>query len=86
MDEIPGLNDTLLAIKSPAEMGRVILKRMKSGELVNINANSACLSNGSGTVPKPYMTWQENPRKRFRQGVFRCDLTRGCGDACSLVA
>ena len=85
-DEIPGLHDTLLAIKSPAEMGRKLRQRMEAGEFANINTNSACLSTDSATVPKPYWTWQENPKKGFRQGTFGSDLTQGHGDKCSLVA
>ena len=84
-DVIPGLYDTLLTIKSPAEMGRLIRQRMEAGELVNVNTNSACVSTDSA-VPKPYWTWQEDPKKKFRQGTFGCDLAQGHGDKCSLVA
>ena len=85
-DAIPGLHDTLLTIKSPAEMGRLIRQRMESGELVNVNTNTACLSADAAAVPKPYWTWQEDPKKRFRQGAFGSDLTQGHGDKYSLVA
>ena len=85
-DVIPGLHDTLLAVKAPAEMGRVLRQRMEAGELVNVNTNSACVSASSSIVPKPYWTWQESEKKGFRRGRLGCDLAYGRGDKCSLVA
>ena len=85
-DLILGLHDTLLAVKAPAEMGRVLRERMEAGQLVNANTNSACISHSSSVVPKPYWTWQESEKKGFRKGRLGCDLSYGRGDKCSLVA
>ena len=83
---MPGLHDTMLAAKSPAELGRSLRLRMEAGELVNLNTNSACMATATNCIPKPYGTWQEHPKYNLRKGVFGCDLTCGHGDRSSLVA
>lgn len=84
-DMMPGLYETLLSLKSPAELGRDIRLKMEKGELKNVVANSTCEADDSASVPKPYWSWQDT-KKKFRQGVFGTDLTLGCGDKSSLVA
>ena len=83
---MPGLYATMLAVKDPAAMGLALRKRMEAGKLANVNANSACSAFVPGLVPKPYSTWQESAKKKFRQGKFGVDTTCGHGDTSSLVA
>ncbi|MBR2982193.1 MAG: hypothetical protein IKC80_03070 [Kiritimatiellae bacterium] len=82
---LPGLHDTLLAVKDPAAYGRVLRHRREAGELKALNANSACTGAGSAQLPEPYSSWQREG-KRIRSGTFGCDTTIGDGDSCSLVA
>jgi len=83
-DAIPGLHETLLAVKSPAAFGQSLRLRMEAGELANLNTNSACRSESPVSVPKPYWTWQGDAK--FRQGFLGCDLNCGRGDKVSLLA
>ena len=83
---MPGLHETMLAIKSPEVIGRSLRLRAEAGELKNLNTNSACRAVSEKAVPKPYGTWQEEPKYKLRRGVFGSDLTCGHGDKCSLVA
>lgn len=85
-DYLPGLYETLLAAKAPAELGRMLRLRMEAGELMNLVSNSACAATTEDKVPKPFWAWQEDAKSGFRQGVFGADLAFGNGDRSSLVA
>lgn len=85
-DLLPGLYETLLVAKAPAELGRSLRLRMEAGELANLVSNSTCRATASDKVPKTYWTWQEPVKSGYRQGVFGADLAFGHGDKSSLVA
>lgn len=82
--QLPGLTDTLLVIRDPAELGRRLHVRMLAGELKPLNANVACVGTDAGIVPKPYASWFDSHFFK-REGKFGCDLTQGDGDSSSLV-
>ena len=85
-DYLPGLYETLLAAKAPAELGRMLRLRMEAGELANLLSNSTCRATAADKAPKPFWTWQEPLKSGYRQGVFGADLAFGHGDRSSLVA
>ena len=83
---MPGLYEVLLAAKAPDALGRDLRLRMEAGELTNLVANSACRVTDGDKIPKPYWTWQDDPKMKFRQGAFGVDIGFGHGDKTSLVA
>lgn len=85
-DLMAGLYEVLLAAKAPDALGRDLRLRMEAGELTNLVANSACCSTDTDKIPKPYWTWQDDPKMKFRQGAFGVDIGFGHGDKTSLVA
>jgi len=81
--QLPGLNDVLLAVKRPLDFAAQRSAKLKSAGLLNpLNANSECRS-ANGAVPAPYEAWQE---KKGRQGRLYGDSTDGDGDSFSLAA
>ena len=80
---LPGLEDTLLAIKSPAEFtAKRVAELRESGNLKPLNDNPECRCE-NGEIPKPYEPWQG---KKNRQGKLWGDSTCGDGDTFSLAA
>lgn len=80
---VPGLEDAIIAVKSPAEFAKMRGKAMKaSGRFSPMNENSECRTE-NGKVPQPYSTWQQ---KKNRQGRLYGDMACGEGDKHSLAA
>ena len=88
-EAIAGIDDVGCAEKDWESFvdGRITALKT-AGKWKNLVANSACMSDGSGGVPKPFGVWRQ-PAKNGEMadcGFFGVDTTFGEGDSSSLCA
>ncbi len=82
---LPGLNETMRALRDPEGWGAARLTALKSAGAKPLNPNPECKDLKHSAVPPPYSVWQDTYKRRTN-GVFRLDTAFGEGDSSSLCA
>ncbi len=82
-EDIPGLNEMMLATKDPDRgLARRLATLRKEGRLVNLVANPSCKPRGPKSYPEPYSWWHSADNTN---STCSTDLTCGYDDSSSIM-